>query len=174
MNEPVDESLPTRAKFRTRRVAPVLAVAALVAFGPALAAKAQLDGWGWNDMPWADGPNGPSGVTGERMVQVCKELPRVGVQEADGGVVLDFTAPAGGLPVDRANAWFADAGAPVEFGVEPTADGPVGRITGHGGHGDVDELDLETFARGMGRPDDVLIPESFQGAAWFTLACRPA
>lgn len=174
MEKHVEGALTTGTRFRARRVAPVLAVAALLAFGPALSAKAQLDGWGWNDMPWADGPNGPSGVTGERMAQVCQEVPRVGVQQSDGGVVLDFTAPAGGLPVDRANAWFAEAGLPVEFAVEPTADGAVGRITGHGGHGDVDELALETLARGMGRPDDVLIPESFEGGAWFTLACRPA
>lgn len=174
MSQGTDTTTSTRKRSRIGRVAPRVAVAVVLAFAPTVAAKGQLDGWHWNDLPWAAGPEGPSGVTGGAMAEACQQLPRVGVERTADGVVLDFTDPSVGLPVHRANAWFIQAAVDVEFGVDPSVDAVVGGITAHGGFGDVDGLDIVAMGQSMGRPQTLLITESFQGAAWFTLTCRPA
>lgn len=174
MSQGADTTTSTRKRSRIGRVAPLVAVAAVLAFAPTVAAKGQLDGWHWNDLPWAAGPEDPSGVTGDAMADACQQLPRIGVERTADGVVLDFTDPSDGLPVNRANAWFDQAGVDVEFGVDPSDDAVVGGIRAHGGFGDVEGLDVAAMGQSMGRPQTLLIPESFQGAAWFTLTCRTA
>jgi hypothetical protein len=81
------------ARFRIGRVLPVLAIAALVVFAPAVIAKGQNDGWHWNDLPGLSHEPEVVGVSGPAMRSACRRLPRVAL-----GVAPD------GLDVGR--AWF--------------------------------------------------------------------